>query len=110
MLENVLLYVPCVGVPSSRRTDRRLQEDSAFRVLAANNSLDIRTISDFRKDRLAASSALSFQALELCRRTGLVNLGLRVLDGTKVRANASKQKAMSYQWTKERETQLPADV
>ena len=71
---------------------------------------DFRTISDFRKDHLGALSGLFLQVLALCRRAGLVKLGHVALDSTKVRANASKHKAMSYGRMKEKESQLAADV
>ena len=86
MMVKVLLYGYCVGVASSRRIAQRLHEDIAFRVLAANNTPDFRTISDFRKDNLEALSGLFLQVLALCRRAGLVKLGHVALDGTKVRA------------------------
>ncbi len=95
---------------SSRRIAQRLHEDIAFRVLAANNTPDFRTISDFRKDNLEALSGLFLQVLALCRRAGLVKLGHVALDGTKVRANASRHKAMSYGRMKEKEAQLAAEV
>ena len=110
MMVKVLLYGYCIGVPSSRRIARRLHEDIAFRVLAANNTPDFRTISDFRKDHLAALTGLFLQVLVFCRRAGLVKLGHVALDGTKVRANASKHKAMSYKRMKEREAQLQGEV
>ena len=88
MMVKVLMYAYCVGVPSSRRVARRLHEDIAFRVLAANNTPDFRTISDFRKDHLEALSGLFLQVLMLCQREGLAKLGHVALDGTKVRANA----------------------
>ena len=110
MMVKVLLYGYCIGVPSSRRIARRLHEDIAFRVLAANNTPDFRTISDFRKDHLAALSGLFLQVLVFCQRAGLVKLGHVALDGTKVRANASKHKAMSYKRMKEREAQLQGEV
>ena len=106
----VLLYGYCVGVASSRRIAQRLHEDIAFRVLAANNTPDFRTISDFRKDNLAALSGLFLQVLVLCRRAGLVKLGHVALDGAKVRAKASKHRAMSYRRMKEKEAQLAAEV
>ena len=110
MMVKVLLYGYCTGVASSRRIARRLHEDIAFRVLAANNTPDFRTISDFRKDHLEALGGLFLQVLELCRQAGLVKLGHVALDGTKVRANASKHKAMSYGRMKEQEGQLTAEV
>ena len=110
MMVKVLLYAYCVGVPSSRRMARRLHEDIAFRVLAANNAPDFRTISDFRKDHLSALSGLFLQVLMLCQREGLAKLGHVALDGTKVKANASRHKAMSYRKMKEKEAQLSAEV
>ena len=110
MMVKVLLYGYCVGVASSRRIAQRLHEDIAFRVLAANNTPDFRTISDFRKDNLAALSGLFVQVLELCGRAGMVKLGHVALDGTKARANASKHRTMSYRRVKEKEEQLAAEV
>ena len=106
----MLLYGYCTGVASSRRIARRLHEDIAFRVLAANNTPDFRTISGFRKDHLEALGGLFLQVLELCQQAGLVKLGHVALDGTKVRANAWKHKAMSYGRMKEQEGQLTAEV
>ena len=110
MMVKVLLYGYCVGVASSRRIAQRLHEDIAFRVLAANNTPDFRTISDFRKDNLDALSGRFVQVLALCQQAGLVKLGHVALDGTKVKANASKHKAMSYQRMKEKAAQLAAEV
>ena len=110
MMVKVLLYGYCTGVASSRRIAQRLHEDIAFRVLAANNTPDFRTISDFRKDHLAALADLFSQVLALCRRAGLVKLGHVALDSTRVRANASKHKAMSYGRMKEKEEQLEGEV
>ena len=110
MMVKVLLYGYCIGVASSRRIAQRLHEDIAFRVLAANNTPDFRTISDFRKDHLAALTGLFLQVLELCQRAGLVKLGHVALDGAKVKANASRHKAMSYKRMKEQAAQLAAEV
>ena len=110
MMVKVLFYCYCTGVASSLRIARRLHEDMAFRVLAANNAPDFRTISDFRKEHLAALADLFGQVLSLCQRAGLVKLGHVALDGTKVRANASKHKAVSYGRMKEKETKLEAEV
>ena len=79
-------------------------------MLATNNTPDFRTISDFRKDNLDALSGLFIQVLALCRQEGLVKLGHVALYGTKVKANASKHKAMSYQRMKEEAAQLAAEV
>src|SRR4030067_1367104 len=72
MMVKVLLYAYCIGVPSSRKIEKRLCEDIAFRVLAANNTPDFRTISDFRKDHLKSLSGLFLQVLKLCQKAGLV--------------------------------------
>ena len=96
MLVTILLYAYAVGIPASRQIARELEEDVAFRVLAANQRPDFRTISDFRQQHLAALTDLFVQVLTLCQRAGLVKLGHIALDGTKVQANASKHKAMSY--------------
>ena len=72
MMVKVLLYAYCIGVPSSRKIEKRLEEDISFRVLAANNTPDFRTISDFRKDHLKSLAALFVQVLKLCQKAGLV--------------------------------------
>jgi transposase len=110
MMVKVLLYAYCVGVASSRKIEKHLSEDIAFRVLAANNTPDFRTISDFRKDHLKALAGLFLQVLRLCQKTGLVKLGHVALDGTKIKANASKHKALSYKRMKEEEARLEAEV
>jgi len=110
MMVKVLLYAYCIGVASSRKIEKRLCEDIAFRVLSANNTPDFRTISDFRKDHLKALAGLFLQVLRLCQKAGLVKLGHVALDGTKIKANASKHKAMSYKRMKEEEARLEAEV
>lgn len=110
MMVKVLLYAYCIGVPSSRKIAGKLEEDIAFRVLAANNTPDFRTISDFRKDHLKALAGLFLQVLKLCQKAGLVKLGHVALDGTKIKANASKHKAMSYKRIKEEEARLEAEI
>ena len=110
MMVKVLVYAYCVGAPSSRRIEKRLHEDIAFRVLAAKNTPDFRTISDFRKEHLVALGGLFLKVLELCRQAGLAKLGHVSLDGTKVKANASKHKAMSYGKMKEKRARLEAEV
>ena len=110
MMVKVLLYAYCIGVPSSRKIAGKLEEDIAFRVLAANNTPDFRTISDFRKDHLKALAGLFLQVLKLCQKAGLVKLGHVALDGTKIKANASKHKAMSYKRMKEEEARLEAEI
>jgi transposase len=110
MMTKVLVYAYCVGIFSSRRIQRRLAEDVGFRVLAAGNEPDFRTIADFRKTHLAALTGFFEQVLELARATGAPRLGLLALDGTKIKANASKHKAMSYQRMGEKQRQLKAEV
>jgi transposase len=110
MLVKVLFYAYAVGVPASRQIAGELGEDVAFRVLAANQRPDFRTISDFRKEHLAALAKLFVQVLKLCQRAGLVKLGHVALDGTKVKANASKHKAMSYGRMVTEEARLQAEV
>ena len=96
MLTKVLLYAYCVGVFSSRKIQRRLAEDVAFRVLAAGNEPDFRTIADFRKRHLPVLQGFFEQVLRLARELGAPRVGRVALDGSKVKANASKHKAMSY--------------
>jgi len=110
MMVKILLYAYCIGMPSSRKVAKRLEEDISFRVLAANNTPDFRTISDFRKDHLKAIAQLFLKVLKLCQKAGLVKLGHVSLDGTKIKANASKHKAMSYKRMKEEEARLEAEV
>ncbi len=110
MMGAVLLYAYCLGVTSSRKIARRLEEDVAFRVLAANNTRDFRTIAEFRKRHLAALAGLFVQVLRLCQEAGLVKLGHVALDGTRMKANASKHKAMSYERMGREESRLAAEV
>lgn len=110
LLVKVLLYAYAVGIPASRQIARKLEEDVAFRVLAANQRPDFRTRSDFRKQHLPALAELCVQVLQLCQRAGLVKLGHIALDGTKVKANASKHKAMSYGRMVTEEARLTAEV
>jgi len=110
MMTKILLYGYCVGVFSSRRIQKRLVEDVAFRVLAAGNEPDFRTISDFRKLHLKALEELFQQMLRLTLETGMMKLGRVALDGSKLKGNASKHKAMSYGRMKETEKRLREEV
>lgn len=110
MMTKILVYGYCVGVFSSRRIQKRLVEDVAFRVLAAGNQPDFRTISDFRKLHLKALEELFQQMLRLTLETGAMKLGRVALDGSKVKGNASKHKAMSYGRMKETEKRLREEV
>lgn len=110
MLTKVLVYAYCVGVFSSRKIQRRLVEDIAFRVLAAGNAPDFRTIADFRKMHLPALKGFFEQVLALARDLGTLRVGRVAIDGSKVKANASKHKAMSYGRMNDKRQQLRDEV
>jgi transposase len=110
MMVKVLIYAYCVGVFASRRIEKRLVEDVAFRVLAAGNKPDFRTLSDFRKIHRKAIEELFEQVLRLALKAGAMKLGRVAIDGSKVKANASKHKAMSYGRMKEKERELREEV
>jgi transposase len=110
MMTKVLVYGYCVGVFSSRRIQLRLSEDIGFRVLAAGNAPNFRTISDFRKIHLGTLEGLFEEVLKIALEAGAIKLGRVALDGTKVKANASKHKAMSYERMKEKERAIRAEV
>jgi transposase len=110
MMTKLLIYSYCVGVFSSRRIQLRLTEDIAFRVLAAGNEPNFRTISDFRKIHLKTLEGLFEQVLQIALEVGAMKVGRVALDGTKVKANASKHKAMSYGRMQEKERELRAEV
>ena len=110
MMTKLLVYGYCVGVCSSRKIQQRVKEDIGFRVLAAGNEPDFRTISDFRKIHLEALQGLFEQVLRIALETGAMKVGRVALDGTKVKANASKHKAMSYAYMQEKEKQLREQV
>src|SRR6202050_3178390 len=96
LMNKILMYVYCVGGFSSPRIQKKLSEDVGFRVLAAGNEPDFRTISDFRKLHLEGLQELFQQMLRLTLETGMMKLGRVALDGSKVKGKASKHKAMSY--------------
>ena len=110
MMTKLLVYAYAVGKPSSRGIERACFEDIPFRVLSADNHPDHTSIAGFRKTHLAALAGLFAQVLALCRQAGLVKLGHVALDGTKVKANASKHKAMSYGRMCAAEEDLVAEV
>jgi transposase len=110
MMTKILIYGYCVGVFSSRRMQKKLSEDVGFRVLAAGNQPDFRTISDFRKLHLGALQGLFDQVLQIAMEAGTIKLGRVVLDGSKVKANASKHKAMSYGRMEEEEKRIKEEV
>lgn len=110
LMLKVLIYGYATGTTSSRRLARACEEDVAMRFLAANQTPDHRSIAKFRKRHLVAFEDLFVQVLQIAARAGLVSLGRVALDGSKVRANASRHKAMSYGRMVPREQQLAAEV
>ena len=106
MMVKVLLYAYATGKPSSRKIEKASWEDIALRVLSANQHPDHDSIASFRKRHLQSLSRLFVQVLQICQEAGLVKLGHVALDGTKVKANASKHKAMSYGRMSEAEKRL----
>jgi transposase len=110
LLAGLLVYGYCVGVTSSRKIEKATYESVPFRVLAADQHPDHATIAEFRRRHLEALARLFVQVLRLCEKAGLVRLGHVALDGTKMRANASKHKAMSYGRMEEKVRELEAQV
>jgi transposase len=110
MMVKVLVYGYATGVFSSRKIARKLHEDVAFRVLAARNFPAHRTIRDFRAFHLKELSQLFVQVVRLAREMGLVKLGTIAVDGTKVKANASRHKAMSYGHMLKAQAELKAQI
>ena len=110
MMVRMLLYGYCRGTVSSRKIERATYEDVAFRYLAADQHPDHDTIADFRQTHLQSLAGLFTQALRLCDKAGLIKLGHVAIDGTKLKANASKHKAMSYERMEEKEKQLREEV
>src|SRR5439155_3218592 len=110
MMTALLLYSYCCGVYSSRRIAKACRERVDFMSIVALDAPDFRTISDFRRRHLKALGELFKQILQLCEKAGLVKLGHVALDGTKIKANASKHKAMSYERMEQRAAELEAEV
>jgi transposase len=110
MMTSLLLYAYCTGVPSSRQIEKKTYEDVPFRVIAANRHPDHDSICEFRKRHLKALADLFLQTLRLCQEAGLVKLGHVALDGTKIKANASKHKAMSYGRMKKTKDELEKEI
>jgi transposase len=110
MMTSLLIYAYCKGLASSRKIERATYKNIAFRVLTADQQPDHDTIADFRKRHLKALAGLFVQVLQLCRKAGLVKLGHVALDGTKVKANASKHKAMSYDRMEKKAAELREEV
>ena len=110
MLVKVLVYGYATGVFSSRKIARKLYEDVAFRMVGAGNFPSHRTICDFRLRHLPELKELFVQVVRLAKELGMVELGMIGLDGTKIKANASKHKAMSYGRMREEEVKLKQEI
>src|SRR5262245_31848212 len=110
MMTALLLHGYASGIYSSRRIATAAVERADFMMIVAGDPPDFRTISEFRRRHLTALAALFVQVLKLAEKAGLVKLGHVALDGTKIKANASKHKAMSYDRMKQREAELKAEV
>jgi len=110
MMLTLLFYAYSLGVFGSRRIQTRCERDVAFRMIVGNDIPDFRTISDFRKRHLPEFQRLFVETVQLCREAGLVKLGRLALDGTKIKANASRHKAMSYKRMLEEERRLKGEI
>jgi transposase len=110
MMTSLILYGYCTGKVSSRRLEAATHEEVPYRVITGGQHPDHDSIADFRQRHLENLSQLFVQVLALCRKAGLVKLGHVALDGSKVKANASKHKAMSYGRMKETEQRLEEEV
>jgi len=110
MMTSLLIHAYCIGLPSSRKIERATYQSVAFRVLTADQHPDHDTIAAFRRRHLKALAGFFVEVLRLCRKAGLVKLGHVALDGTKVAANASKHKAMSYARMEKSAAELRAEV
>jgi transposase len=110
LMVKLLVYAYCKGKPSSRKIEQATYDEVPYRVLAAGQHPDHDTIAAFRKRHLGALAGLFVQVLQLCQQAGLVKLGHVALDGTKIKANASKHKAMSYGRMGEKEKELEREV
>jgi transposase len=110
MMLKILIYAYARGTFSSRRIAQKIEEDVAFRVLAAGNFPQHRTICDFRQEHLQKFVELFKQVVLIAKNSGLVKLGRVAIDGTKVKANASRHKAMSYDRMKQEEKKLESEI
>ena len=110
MMVTLLLYCYATGTRSSRKIMRRCRTDVACRIIVGEDVPDFRTISDFRRIHLARVEGLFVDVLKLCALAGLTRVGTIALDGTKIKANASRHKAMSYDRMKEEEKRLKEEI
>ncbi len=110
MMLVLLLHSYCIGVFSSRKIAARCETDVAFRVIVGENIPDFRTISEYRRRHLDQFQHLFVEVMRLCRESGLLKVGRLALDGTKIKANASRHKAMSYDRITTEEVRLQAEI
>lgn len=110
LMIKLLVYGYCTGKMSSRKLEQATYDDVAFRVLSCNQQPDHDSIAGFRKRHLQELGRLFVQVLQLCERAGLVKLGHVAIDGTKIKANASKYQSLSYERMKDAEQELAAEV
>src|SRR4051794_23208950 len=110
MMVSLLLYCYATGTRSSRKVMKRCQVDVACRIIVGDEIPDFRTISDFRKTHLCRLDALFFEVLKLCALAGLAKVGTIALDGTKIKASASRHKAMSYDRMPQEEARLKQEI
>lgn len=110
MMVKILIYAYATGTFSSRKIAQKIEEDVAFRVLAAGNFPQHRTICDFRREHLQTFIGLFTQVVKIAKNSGLIKLGRVAIDGTKVKANASRHKAMSYDRMKQEEKRLENEI
>ena len=110
LMVKLLVYGYAVGVTSSRKLERATYRDVAVRMLCADQHPDFRSITRFRERHLHALGELFVHALRLCKQARMVGLGVLAVDGTKLRADASRHKAMSYERMQRKESQLEAEI
>src|SRR6266545_823276 len=110
LMVKLLVYGYANGVTSSRKLERATYRDVAMRMLCADQHPDFRSIGRFRERHLHALGELFVQALRLCKQARLVGLGVLAVDGTKLRANASRHKAMSYERMGKKQTEIEAEI
>ncbi|HEY8759999.1 MAG TPA: IS1182 family transposase [Candidatus Dormibacteraeota bacterium] len=110
MMTKLWLYAYTVGQTSSRKVARLVVRDVGFMMLAAGNQPDFRTVNEFRRRHLKALSGLFGQVLKLCRKKGLLKLRHVAIDGSKVKANASKHSAMSYGRMKQEDERISKEI
>ena len=110
MMVKVLLYGYCIGVVASRRIEAGIEDSVAWRYLSGNEHPDHSSLAEFRRRHLTALAALFLEVLQLCQQAGLVKLGHVALDGTKIKANASRYRNRNYEWLSEQEKELAQQV